>query len=120
MDTPNKPSVVGLIIVGVIILVGIVSLLFLTIHRPDATATFVSQIGTILAIATAAGAQMYSWVKTDKRLKGVELNTNGRLHKLEQERDAAIKVLAQIGLDEFGNPLPTPGTGAVPIQDDAR
>lgn len=113
---------VGVIVVGILVGIAIVGSIILTIHRPDATATFVSQMSTLIGLVTVAAGVFYGFSKQGERLEGIENtavqiehNVNGKMSKAQQERDTARDTLRRMGLDEYGNPLPD--TGTTPTQD---
>lgn len=113
---------VGVIVVGILVGITIVGSIILTIHRPDATATFVSQMSTLIGLVTVAAGVFYGFSKQGERLEGIENtavqiehNVNGKMSKAQQERDTARDTLRRMGLDEYGNPLPD--TGTTPTQD---
>lgn len=68
-----------------LVAIGLVGSLILTIHRPDATATFVSQVVLLLGLVITAAANFYALGKTNEKLEVVEKQTNGANSELRAE-----------------------------------
>lgn len=64
---------------------GIVGTAALLIFRPDASATFTAFIVQILGIAVVAAGTFYGFGKTSEKLEEVQKQTNGNLHRRDEE-----------------------------------
>jgi hypothetical protein len=86
--------------------VGIIGAAFITIHRPDATATFTSLIVTILGLASTAAATFYALGKQGEKLEEIKKQTNGNLSRRDEEiaalRDENARLQAEAARREAG------------------
>lgn len=70
---------------SVLAALGIAGMIVLLIHRPDATATFTAFIVQILGLVVVAAGTFYGFGKTNEKLEAVQKQTNGNLHRRDQE-----------------------------------
>lgn len=108
----NKFALAGVVVVAILVAIAMVGAIILHLERPDASATFIQQMSTLIGLVTVAAGVFYGFSKQGTRLDDIEKNTNGRLHSVSSERDDAVRTLARLGLDAQGKPLPT--TSALP------
>lgn len=90
--------------------IGLIGAVVLLIHRPDASATFIAMVVTVLGLASTAAATFYALGKQGEKLDTIKTQTNGTLSKLREENarlHAALLEKHGVDLD-----LPSP-------QDDA-
>ena len=73
------------IIFAVLVALGIIGSLVLLILRPDASATFVSQVVLLLGLVVSAAGTFYALGKTNEKLEVVQQQTNGNLSKRDDE-----------------------------------
>lgn len=95
--------------------VGLLGIAYITVERPDASATFTSTVVLVIGIVTTFFVTVNGQAKVSDRLEQVEKNTNGKNTQLQAERDAARETLARLGYDADGKPL----TGTI-IQPDPQ
>lgn len=81
----------GLLFAGFVIVavVGLVGVILIAHFRPDATATLLNAVTTILTLVSGFGILVYQLVKVNDKVNNVEQQTNGRL----SSRDERIKNL---------------------------
>jgi len=106
----NKTAV--FIVFAALAALGIIGTGLLLAFRPDATATFTAFIVQILGIAAVAAGTFYGFGKTNEKLEQVEKQTNGSLHRRDQE----IERLTRENM-ELAKQLP-PTTGPLPTTHD--
>ncbi|MBO0983938.1 hypothetical protein [Rathayibacter sp. SD072] len=64
---------------------GLVGALVLSIHRPDATATFTGLIVTVLGLVATAAGTFYGLGKVNEKLDEVKTQTNGNLSRRDDK-----------------------------------
>lgn len=100
-------------LVGVLFgIAGLAGILYITIERPEATATFTSTVVLLFGLVSTYFVTVNGQAKVTDRLEQVERNTNGKNTQLQEERDAARETLARLGYDADGKPL----TGSTDVQ----
>lgn len=92
MTSPNPTNTglsktVAFIVIGTLALVGIVGVVLLNILRPDASATFIGQVTTILGLVVTAAGTLYGLGKVTEKVEIVQRQTNGTLSALREEND---------------------------------
>lgn len=80
---------IALVVIGGLVLVGVVGSALLLVFRPDATATFMSNLTDLLGWLLMASGILYGMDKQGRKIDNIEQQTNGRLTK----RDAEISLL---------------------------
>lgn len=65
--------------------VAILVVALIAVFRPDATATMIQFIGTVLGIASTGAVTFYMLGKTNEKLERVQAQTNGNLSAKEEE-----------------------------------
>ncbi|WP_144719229.1 hypothetical protein [Agrococcus jejuensis] len=96
--------------------VGLLGIAYITVERPDATATFTSTTVLVIGIVTTFFVTVNGQAKVADRLENVERNTNGRLGAKDNEITELQRKLLAAGLDpQTGQPV----TGSV-AQPDAQ
>lgn len=84
--------------------IGLVGSIVLYVFRPDATATFTSQLVVILGLVASAAGTFYALGKQGDQLKQIEKQTNGAL----SVRDAHIAALTEQVIESGGKPVASP------------
>jgi len=85
-------------------LIGLAAVALIMIFRPDATATLIQFVGTILALAASAAVTFHALGAQSKEIEVVKKQTNGANTELREEN---AKLTAQL-LSIVGN---APGVG---------
>lgn len=93
--------------------IGLLGIAYITVERPEATATFTSTVVLLLGVVTTFFVTVNGQAKVSERLERVETNTNGRLHEKDAELERKDRMLLAAGLDpQTGQPL----TGSTDVQ----
>ncbi|PPH47008.1 hypothetical protein C5D09_06410 [Rathayibacter sp. AY1C9] len=94
MTDPRSPNKnLALVVVAVIVLVGLAGALYLLIERPDASATFINMVTTLLGLLIVASGLAIAVDRSqkatterldaqDSTLHTIKANTNGTLSEL--------------------------------------
>jgi hypothetical protein len=88
--------------------IGLIGAVVLSIHRPDATATFTSLIVTVLGIAASAAGTFYALGKQGEKLEEIKTQTNGNLSRRDEKIDRLTQLLLEqhgVKLDDALNPI---------------
>ena len=89
----NKTAItIGYFALGAVALV-VVTLI--AIFRPDATATIIQFVGTVLGIASTGAVTFYMLGKQNEKLEKVEKQTNGTLSALHEENASLTAQLVE-------------------------
>lgn len=72
---------------------GIIGSVVLLLLRPDASATFLSLIVTILGLVTTGAATIYGFGKQGEAIQKIERQTNGTLSALQEENNRLTREL---------------------------
>lgn len=83
----NRTIAFGMI--AALALLAVAGLILLAIFRPDATATFIQHVVTLLGLLVTAAGTIYGLSKLDQRVMQVVRNTNGNLDVERRARIAA-------------------------------
>lgn len=87
---------VAFVVIGCLAGIGIVGGVLLHIFRPDASATFIGQVVTLLGLVVTAAGTLYGLGKVTEKIEVVQKQTNGTLSSLREqlaEKDAEIAKL---------------------------
>jgi len=92
----NKlPIILGYFALAVI---GLVAVVVIMIFRPDATATIINYVGTIMAVASTGAVTFYMLGKQNQTIEQVKVQTNGANTALREENAKLTKqLLAVVG-----------------------
>lgn len=81
-----------------LVLVALLVVTLIMIFRPDATATIIQFVGSILATASTAAVTFYMLGETNKKIAKVDHQTNGTLSALQAENAKLTnQLLAVVG-----------------------
>lgn len=110
----NKTAV--FITFAVLAALGLIGAIYLLVERPDATATFTSLLVQVLGLVAVAAGTFYGFGKTNEKLEEVQKQTNGNLHRRDQEIERLtrenIALARQVPTDTDSNPTQTDYHGA--------
>lgn len=95
----NRTVIAGISVVAILVALTIAGGFWLTLERPDASATFINQCVQLIGLVTAS-------VGIFAALNKIQKQTNGTLSAKEQE----IQRLRQIALDAGADPQAVAGT----------
>lgn len=87
---------VAFVVIGIIALGGVLGSVILTLERPDATATFISQVVLLLGIVTTAAGTLYGLGKVGEKVEEIKKQTNGTLSRRDDKIDALEAELAEL------------------------
>ncbi len=80
-------------------LVGLIGVLVLLIHRPDASATFISTLVTVLSLISVFAGTAYGLGKVNEKLETVQKQTNGQLEKRDTKLSSYERIMRDHGID---------------------
>lgn len=92
-DTERRGEEVGLsktvafVVIGILAALGLIGSTLLLILRPEAAATFIGQIVTVLGLVVTAAGTLYGLGKVTDKIEVVQRQTNGTLSALREEND---------------------------------
>lgn len=78
---------------------GIIGSAFLLVTRPDASATFSTQLVLILGLVVTAAGTFAALGKQGEKLEKIEKQTNGTLSALTDENTRLTNLLIEKGID---------------------
>lgn len=81
-----------------IVIVGIATLGYIAIERPDATATFAGYLGNFLATVAAFAVTLYGLGKLTEKVESVQRQTNGTLSAKEERIQSLERKLQDNGI----------------------
>ncbi|PPI28208.1 hypothetical protein [Rathayibacter sp. AY1B5] len=76
---------ISLVMFGTIAVVGMVGAVVILRERPDASATFINLVVTVLIMAAAAGGLSVAIGKQGEKIEEVRAQTNGTLSKRDEK-----------------------------------
>lgn len=79
--------------------VGLIGVLILLIHRPDASATFISTLVTILSLISVFAGTAYGLGKINEKVDVVQRQTNGQLEKRDARLSSYERIMRDHGID---------------------
>lgn len=92
-DNDNRPEPGGLsktvafVVIGILAGLGLTGSTLLLILRPEASATFIGQMVTVLGLVVTAAGTLYGLGKVTDKIEVVQRQTNGTLSALREEND---------------------------------
>jgi len=94
----NKYKLVITIAYFVLAVVAVIVVALIAIFRPDATATMIQFIGTVLGIASTGAVTFYMLGKQNEKIEQVKVQTNGANSELREENARlTAQILAIVG-----------------------
>lgn len=82
-----------LLTISVLVGIGIIGLVLLSLLRPDASATFVSQFATFMGFVTLAAGLGLQQVNTARKIETIQKQTNGNLSAEKRRNDQLVQTL---------------------------
>lgn len=99
------------------VIVGLGGILYLSIERPEATASFTTTVVLLFGLVSTYFVTVNGNAKIGERLERVETNTNGRLHAKDAEVAELQRKLLAAGIDpQTGEPV----TDSIGVQHDPQ
>lgn len=79
--------------------VGLIGVMVLLIHRPDASATFISTLVTVLSLISVFAGTAYGLGKLNEKVDTVQKQTNGQLEKRDARLETYQRIMRENGID---------------------
>lgn len=80
---------------AILVMLAIIGSVVLLIVRPDASATFISQVVVLLGLVVTAAGTFYGFGKVQEKVDEIGRQTNGTLSRKDEELDYLRTIVAE-------------------------